>query len=66
MDAGSFFHLVAKCFSGMEQWHSAFILVWADTHLQITKQMKATFNGVLRKGKQTCHSKFIFRCSCAG
>lgn len=59
MDAGSFFQLVAKCFLRMEQWHSAFILVWADTHLQITKQMKAAFNGVLRKGNWTFNSKFI-------
>lgn len=44
MDAGSFFHLVAKCFFGMEQWSSAFILMWADAHLQITKQTKTEFN----------------------
>lgn len=40
MDLGSFFHLVAKCFFGMEECSFAFILIWANTHLQIKNKQK--------------------------
>lgn len=52
MVPGSFFHLVAKCFFGMDWRGFAFVLIQANT-LANGKQMKARWNGVARKGNCT-------------